>query len=1265
MMTVIRISPAHPESKRLAFLLAVVLLAALPAPAQEQPSSFGEAATVDAAFVRVPRTKTPPTIDGVINQEEWSDAAGFSAFWRDSGGAGFIHLAPRDVQNKAYLMYDAANLYVAAVYPVYPQGAWLRARGRFPNVLQHPQYGVLWDDHVEFELRPYHDAAEGFNRGLLRWDVNSLNTVADWTWSLTQGGYDMTWQSRATARSNLDKDNWTVEFAIPFESLRAVGYAGKDESGREIVAVPPPDNTKYRFWFHCGLGGNGLPLTHVFDKNIWNTTKGQMVFDSQCVAFQMNDLGPIMDDMVDARLSVKNHNTRSETVRIGFFVESARGLIYSSYDAPELSKGLLELRPGESRQLRLRKAFPGVTDEGNVLWFDVRSAGQPAKLLFRARLMRFHSSKGGLQKTAKAVLDPLTKKPKKDADGKPLMETGYQPFADWLPQALTAARPARTDFDARMQVSQYDKRLFVVVDRGMPGASEEAKSAAEVKLTIVRDDRDETPVREARAAFRGDFATLLVDVPELAEGETYAGMLMLFDKSKRIVGEKDLGKFRYQGGPWKNNRLGLDDVVWEGFSPIEAQGDSLHMKKHHFTVSPQGLPAQIVIRPDPRELPLEKRASGAQLTGAELAAMGRGPQLRGPARLIAVLGGQPVAGEVTQPAKAVRTWKSEVEYRAEMRFGGLPATLVSRYDCDGTLHCRLEYGGDQAVAIDGLELVMPVAGQVDTAFSETGRSGAMAAADTWECSLPDGEGVVWDSTKCNRELAYGRFVPWFWFGSGDRGFTFWCDSSEGWIMDAEGSTLQLQRDQSGQVTMRVRFVNHAAEVQGRRRIDFTLMTHPAKDKPKNYRAAGWHYTLGPAWCAGYWAEPYDLSEEYLQQHWHTAASAPKDLPYEQAASWRKDEPPFHRYGKWRQAQAGFAAEAPELDRLWEDKATYLFERQIRVGRRVGWHMDEYFPIAFGRSDNMAMGNGYLASDEMRAAGAPLPWEAGFLTRHMRDHYKRLARIHQVNNVPQRHQSWSNNEATMLESFWWSSILVEECGAMHRSYDVDVITQFPSPLYRYLAHTASGLATAHMADATFADYGDDKRLDRQIVGRALLHDIGVTPAGPHGIIYHKEDVIRLLSRLAAFGFFQDEGIEKLPYWRNAEVVRIGDRPSTESKVYVTAYRRALAVGKGHEAVLVVLNESPKAIELPLHLVDQQRLLGGANNLKSQSVLERAAVHPSLGQWWSKLCAPGSGVVLMDLESGDEVAAEEGKSDTYGPVYIPYHDFRVFLARHQEN
>jgi hypothetical protein len=622
-------------------------------------------------------------------------------------------------------------------------------------------------------------------------------------------------------------------------------------------------------------------------------------------------------------------------------------------------------------------------------------------------------------------------------------------------------------------------------------------------------------------------------------------------------------------------------------------------------------------------------------------------------RLEAVVGGQRVPVDVTEPARRVRQWKSEVEYEARLSAGALPMTLRTRYDCDGSMHCALTYGGDTPVTVDRLELVSAVDGLVDLALSETG-NGGMTGADVWDCSLPMREGVVWDSTNTQMELMYSKFIPWFWFGSADRAWSWYCDSDQYWGLDREGSSMRLERDGDGRVTWRVTFVNHPTDVAAPRTIDFTVLTHPAKNKPPRYREFSWHFWAGPSWADGYGLEPIDLPDKYLVDRWHTAAQAPGDMPYEQAPAWRKDEPPYHRYGQWR--NVGVCA---ELDQIWEDKATYYFERHIRVGRRVGWWMDEYFPVGFGRSDNLAMGNAYLR-DPADVGENELPWHSKFLTTYMRNHYKRLGRVFKRNNVPQRQHTWSNNGSTMLESFIWNSLLVEECGAGHRSFEVDTVTQFPNSLYRYMSHNFSGIATTLCADSTPATAGDDKRLDRQHMGRCLLNDIGLSPSGPHGIIHHKEQGIRLLRQLASFGFFEDEGIEKVPFWRNADYVRIGERPSAESQVYVTVYRKQ-AAGGGTRVLFVIMNESFDPVELPLTIRDTARILGGPNTLRRGAVLGRTAVPPELADWWAALSkTEGDAPVLVDFETGDVVARVAGDQEIYGPVYVPYHDFRVLYA-----
>lgn len=1195
----------------------------------ETPTSYGEAAKVDTPIVRVPFMKKPPVIDGVMEKGEWEDASALSGFWYDFAQAKFYFMAPVQTQLQVYCGYDKEHLYFCFTSPVYPVNFWLRARGRFPDVLTHPLYGVLWDDHIELELRPWHDIARGFQLGLLRWDVNPINTVVDWYWSPNLGD-NKRWVSQAKVRSLADGKRWIIEIAIPMKNMIVGNYTGKDDDGNPYVKIPPPDGTAWRAWFVRGIGGNGK-FFNAFDNHVWNTTKTKLIFDSQAPSFQINELGPIMEDVIDLHLTVKNHNSRSETVRIGFFVESAEGTIYSSYEAPELKEGMVELRPGEVRQIRLRQPFPGISRDGNVLWFDVRSAGRPAKTLFRTRLIRFHSMDGG--------------------------EVEGVSFRNRRVEVIAKLRPPRKDFDFRWNWSPYTKRIAGVVDKGIHGASDEAKRAVEAKLLVMKNNEDEDLVKEARVPFNGNFACFLADVPELVDGESYKLSLLLFDKNKRIVGERNPEPFTFKVEPWQNNKLGLDDVVWEPFTAVRKLADGFETLNHRFTLAPSGLPAQIFIKPNVREVPLEKRADPAAMPPAELLAIGRGPQLRAPIRLEAVVDGKRVPAQIVSPAKLVRQWRSEFDYAAQLKIGPLDARLVTRYDCDGSMHCRLVYGGDAPVKIDSLEMVMDVDGQTDLFLSAT--KGGMAGADVWECRIPGRAGVVWDSTQTDMELFYTKFIPWFWFGSADRAWSWWCDSDQGWVLDKTGASMQLERDAAGKVTWRVKFVNHPAEIRGERTIDFRMLTHPAKPQPANARLLAWHYR-GDTWAAGYQVEPLDLSDEYLKRRWRQASGAPKDLPYEKAATWRKDTPPWYRYGQWRNVGV-----TRELDRSWEDKATYLYERQIRVGRRVGGWMDEYWPN-FGKSDNLASGSAHLR-DPATVGERELPWHRGWNTDHMRNMYKRIARCYAANNVPNRNCTWANNAATLLESFIWDTMLVEECGSDHRSFEVDMVAQFPNSAYRYMAHHWSGLVAHQLPGPIRATPGDDKRLDRQYYGRSLINDIGTCFDGPHGRIQQQEQAIRLLTCLADFGFFEDQGTEFLPFWRNGQWVKMGEFKRTDlenalsNDLCVSVYRRALDDGTGYKAIFVIMNETLRPLEVPLHILDPQRILGGPNTLTAPAVLARADLPKDLAAWWTDTTAPQKDVpALMDLESGDVVLGNPGKAEVYGPIYVPSHEYRILYA-----
>ncbi|MFO7870469.1 MAG: hypothetical protein R6V03_03440, partial [Kiritimatiellia bacterium] len=594
--------PAIRPVSLLAAAVTTLALTALNTPGLQNPTSYGEAARVDTPILRIPFTDSPPEIDGVMDEGEWINSASLSGFWYDLYMSHFVYMAPLQTQLQVYFAYDKEHMYVCYSSPVYPVNSWLKARGRFPDVTHHPQYGLIWDDHIELELRPHENNAEGFRLGLLKWFVNPFDTAADLYWSPTTGE-GRKWQSGARIRSTVTGTRWTLEIAIPLENMVTGNYAGKGRDGKPIVKLPPPDGTAYRCWLSRGIGGNDK-FYNAFDKHGWNTTKLKLIFDSSAPVFQINELGPIMEDIVDMRLTVKNHNTRSQTVRLGFFIESQEGLIYSAYDAPELKDGLLELRPGEVKHLRLRRPFPGISRNGNTLWFDVRSAGRPAKVMFRTRLIDFHSMDGG---------EVYSK------------EGAVTTFKERRVDVIEKMRPPRRDFEFSYYFSSYTKKLQGIADIGIHGAGEKARRAAEAKLTLMKNDEEGTVVKEQTVPFNGDFACIVMDVPEFENGQAYRVSLLLFDENKRIVGERNPEPFIYEKWHWQDNTNGLGDTVWEPFIPIEKTEDGFETLKHRFTLAESGLPAQIYIKPDERDLPLENRGESAPpLSDAELTAMGRG-----------------------------------------------------------------------------------------------------------------------------------------------------------------------------------------------------------------------------------------------------------------------------------------------------------------------------------------------------------------------------------------------------------------------------------------------------------------------------------------------------------------------------------------------------------------------------------------------------------------------------------------------------------------
>ena len=190
-------------------LLEVCLLGVAPAGGQPVPR------------VTMPRMKTAPAIDGLIDEEEWRHAVRSVGFVSHRTGV----LGAR--QGVFWLGSDGANVYVAAKTEAPPDGRILTRA--VPDGNRDLRAAFL-DDSLELVLDPKRDRAEG-DRTYYHLITNARGALYDWAVDPDnrQDPKDLGWRLRDWQLSQSVVDGWWhVEIAIPVASLGVT----QDDYGR-------------------------------------------------------------------------------------------------------------------------------------------------------------------------------------------------------------------------------------------------------------------------------------------------------------------------------------------------------------------------------------------------------------------------------------------------------------------------------------------------------------------------------------------------------------------------------------------------------------------------------------------------------------------------------------------------------------------------------------------------------------------------------------------------------------------------------------------------------------------------------------------------------------------------------------------------------------------------------------------------------------------------------------------------------------------------
>lgn len=189
------------------------------------------------APARVPRLETPPTIDGLLNDPVWEQAALFGDFVQTQPGD---NVAPKH-PTEFMMAYDSKHLYLA--FRVKQDRSTIRASvARRDNIFN--------DDYIILYMDTFNDKRQAYALG---W--NPLGIQADGT--MTEGrGEDYSVDILMESKGVVTEDGYTIEVAIPFKSLRY--EAGKNKNwGMHVFRRVKYNNNELDSWMPNNRSING------------------------------------------------------------------------------------------------------------------------------------------------------------------------------------------------------------------------------------------------------------------------------------------------------------------------------------------------------------------------------------------------------------------------------------------------------------------------------------------------------------------------------------------------------------------------------------------------------------------------------------------------------------------------------------------------------------------------------------------------------------------------------------------------------------------------------------------------------------------------------------------------------------------------------------------------------------------------------------------------------------------------------------------------
>lgn len=700
-------------------------------------------------------------------------------------------------------------------------------------------------------------------------------------------------------------------------------------------------------------------------------------------------------------------------------------------------------------------------------------------------------------------------------------------------------KPAKeVDFTAAYY--PYHRKIRATVDcSGLEGA----ENVGEARLEIRPCGTPNALATGRITRFTDHKGECSIETPDLAAGN-YVVTLKLGDGVYRQTFERKVFE-------WEHNTLGLSRKVIPPFTPLEVKGREVVAVLRSHAMNDFGLWDQVNARGEPiLAAPIRLKVNADKNASSE-------------ANFYAI-----------EPSKLRFVERSADRVRTQASLSGGPgrATIQSEFDYDGMMKVTLELTPRSNDEIQSLSLHIPVKDELAT-LMHVNVDGVLA---NYSGKVPDGQGVVWDSSKTVRSSSYGTWVPYVWVGGPERGICIFSDTDRDRVLDDNRPALDLVR-KDGVLTLRVHFINTPTKLTRSHRIVFGLQATPVKPRPEGWRRWSFYggytntqeivlHASGTVWGAASDAHdvyPRDGDFTILRKFQEARLTGKPD--WEFIKQWM-EKSKAAGIGNWNAVQGGMSAMRPGV--------LAMLHLDIRNGAS---EINKYFPDGFTMEpvasyrdcalfyihkmlacgmDGVTLDEAYLrpnfdtiSSDAYRRADGNIQPSMGLFS--LRELTKRIAVLSAEMGKPcYSVVNRTNSDVVPARSF--ATIGIDWFTNWSATDYQDRFT--PEYILAESTGLQDGLVPMVVGGIVTADENEKLRLSRTEFGVATVHEIKIWNDG------RTAGLAKAYQALYDFGYGLPD-CSVYPYWERGQPVSIEGPPS-----------KALVLGRAGKVLVLVTDWS---------------------------------------------------------------------------------------------